>query len=100
MALPWWARLVENAVGAHLLNGLQGSAWGVTYWRDATAEVDFVVSRGTQDWAIEVKSGRGNKVSGMVAFRQRYPQAQAWLVGATGIKLEEFFARPAPEWFQ
>ena len=96
----WWGRLVENAVGAHLLNGLHGSAWGVTCWRDATEEVDFVVSQGTQDWAIEVKSGRGDKVSGMVAFRHRYPKAKAWLVGATGIKLEEFFSKPAPEWFQ
>ncbi|MEI7940340.1 MAG: DUF4143 domain-containing protein, partial [Verrucomicrobiota bacterium] len=96
----WWGRLVENAVGAHLLNGLHGSAWGVTYWRAATEEVDFVVSQGTQDWALEVKSGRGHKVSGMAAFRKRYPKAKAWLVGTVGIKLEEFFSRPAPEWFQ
>jgi predicted AAA+ superfamily ATPase len=96
----WWGRLVENAVGAHLLNGLQGSAWGVTYWRNAAEEVDFVVSQGAQDWALEVKSGRGGKVSGMAAFRKRYPKAKAWLVGATGIKLEEFFSRPATEWFQ
>ena len=81
---------MESAVGTHLLNGLHGSAWGVTYWRDATEEVDFVVSQGTQDWAIEVKSGRGDKVSGMMAFRKRDPKAKVWLVGATGIKLEEF----------
>ncbi len=96
----WWGRLVENAVGAHLLNGLHGSAWSVTYWRDANAEVDFVVSQGAQDWALEVKSGRGGKVSGMAAFRSRYPKATVWLIGAMGIKLEEFFSRPAPEWFQ
>ena len=82
------------------LDGVAGSAWGVTYWRDATEEVDFVVSQGTQDWAIEVKSGCGDKVSGMTAFRKRYPKAKVWLVGATGIKLEEFFSRPAAEWFQ
>jgi uncharacterized protein len=96
----WWGRLVENAVGAHLLNGLHGPAWSVTYWRDATLEVDFVVSHGTHDWGIEVKSGRGAKAGGMAAFRKRYPRAKAWLVGPTGIKLEEFFARPAAEWFQ
>jgi hypothetical protein len=45
----------------------------VTYWRDAIEEVDFVVSHGTQDWAVEVKSGRGEKVNGMRAFRRRYP---------------------------
>lgn len=96
----WWGRLVENAVGAHLLNSLSGSAWSVTYWREASEEVDFVVSHGTQTWAIEVKSGRGGKMSGITAFRQRYPKAKSWLVGSTGVRLEEFFSQPATEWFQ
>lgn len=95
----WWGRLVENAVGAHLLNHLQGPAWSVTYWRDAGEEVDFVVSHGAQTWAVEVKSGRGDKASGLAAFRQRYPKAKVWLVGDTGIPLAEFFSRPAEEWF-
>ena len=95
----WWGRLVENAVGAHLLNHLQGSPWSVAYWRDADAEVDFVVSHGAQIWALEVKSGRGGKVSGLTAFRQRYPKAKAWLVGTTGIPLADFFSRPAQAWF-
>jgi hypothetical protein len=51
--------VVENAVSSHLLNGLHGSTWIVTYWRDASEEVGFVVSRGAQDWGLEVKSGRG-----------------------------------------
>ena len=72
----------------------------MTYWRDAVEEVDFVVSQGTQDWAIEVKSGREGKVSGVEAFRRRYPKAKVWLVGATGVKLEEFFSTPATEWFR
>ena len=38
--------------------------------------------------------------SGLGAFRKRSPKAKAWLVGATGIKLEEFFSRPAPDWFR
>ncbi|MBE7500538.1 MAG: DUF4143 domain-containing protein [Verrucomicrobiales bacterium] len=96
----WWGRLVENAVGAHLLNGLPGPSWSVTYWRDGPAEVDFVVSHGAQDWAIEVKSGRGDKVSGLTAFRQRYPKANVWLVGPTGIRFDEFFAQPASAWFR
>lgn len=95
----WWGRLVENAVGAHLLNSLPGPGWNVTYWRDGPEEVDYVVSHGAQDWALEVKSGRGGKVSGLTAFRKRCPRAQAWLVGPAGIKLEAFFARPAAEWF-
>jgi hypothetical protein len=38
--------------------------------------VAFLVSHGTQDWAIEVKSGRGDRASGIAAFRKRYPRAK------------------------
>jgi phosphatidate phosphatase APP1 len=62
--------------------------------------VDFVVAHGARVWALEVKSGRPRKLSGLEAFRKRYPKAKVWLVGANGIKLEEFFERPAVEWFR
>ena len=96
----WWGRLVENAVGSHLLNGLQGPDWEVTYWRDGDAEVDFVIAHGPRIWALEVKSGRPAKTSGIDAFRKRYPKAKIWLIGGGGIKLEDFFNRPAVEWFK
>ncbi len=96
----WWGRLVENAVGAHLLNHLQGPPWSVTYWRHAREEVDFVVSHGTESWAVEVKSGRHDKPAGLTAFRKRYPKAKVWLVGDTGIPLADFLSRPAQEWFR
>jgi uncharacterized protein len=86
----WWGRLVENAVGAHLLNHLPPGEWGVTYWRQGNAEVDYIVERGRALWALEVKSGRGGRISGLAAFRARYPSARALLVGADGIPLEEF----------
>jgi hypothetical protein len=95
----WWGRLVENAVGAHLLNHLQGPPWSVTYWRTGNEEVDFVVSHGAGTWAIEVKSGRAYRPSGLTAFRRCYPKADALMVGATGIPLEDFFSRPPREWF-
>jgi predicted AAA+ superfamily ATPase len=95
----WWGRLVENAVGAHLLNGLQGPDWSVTYWRDGDAEVDFVVAHGARVWALEVKSGRPGKMSGITAFRKKYPKAKVWIVGSGGIRLEDFFSREAREWF-
>jgi len=96
----WWGRQVENAVGAHLLNGLQGPEWNVSYWRDGDAEVDFVVARGTRIWAIEVKSGRPGRKAGLAAFRKRYPAAKVWVLGAGGVELEAFFGQPAEEWFR
>ncbi|MBP7867046.1 MAG: ATP-binding protein [Acidobacteria bacterium] len=94
----WWGRLVENAVGAHLCNSLISVEYSVTYWREGNYEVDYVVSRGREVWAIEVKSGSSGKASGLNRFRTRYPVAEALLVGAQGIPLAEFFSKPAGAW--
>ena len=75
------------------LNHLPEPAWQVTYWREGNKEVDFVVTQGRAVWALEVKSGRPGHLSGLAAFRARYPRAQALLVGSDGIPLEDFFAR-------
>ena len=95
----WWGRLVENAVGAHLLNGLHRASYRISYWRNGGEKVNFVVAHGSSVWAVEVKSGRPAKLSGLSAFRTRYPKAEALLVGSCGIPLAEFFARPAATWF-
>jgi uncharacterized protein len=87
----WWGRLVENAVGAHLLNHLQGLEWSVTYWQRANEEIDYIVAAGTQVWALEVKSGRGGKNAETKMFNARYPRAKRVLLGGNGIPLEEFF---------
>jgi predicted AAA+ superfamily ATPase len=94
----WWGRLVENAVGAHFCNTLTPIENSLTYWRDGVHEVDFVVARGLDVWAIEVKSGRSGKTAGLARFQTRYPQAKALLVGGPGIPLEEFFSRDAGAW--
>ena len=90
----WWGRLVENAVGAHLLNGLPPAAFAVSYWRRDRHEVDFVVERGNTVWAVEVKSGRGQKVPGLGAFRRQHPECRALVVGGDGMPLATFFATP------
>jgi predicted AAA+ superfamily ATPase len=86
-----YGRLVENAVGAHLLNRLAGSPVSITYWRKGNDEVDFVLNAGEQVVALEVKSGRPGRVSGMDAFRKQYPKSRTLIVGSNGIPLEEFF---------
>lgn len=57
------------------------------------------MSHGVQTWAVEVKSGRGHKTTGLDAIRRRYPKAKVWLVGDTGVPLSDFFSRPATDWF-
>ena len=94
-----WGRLVESAVGAHLLNGAAGTDVGVHYWRDRNREVDFVLTRGDAVAAIEVKSGRRpDRLPGMEAFLKSYPHARPLLVGAGGIPVEEFLLAPPGEW--
>jgi len=94
----WWGRLVENAVGAYLCNSLHSVEYTISYWRQGNHEVDFVVARGRDVWAIEVKSGRSGKAAGFTRFRSRYPEARALLVGGQGIPLETFFSKDAASW--
>lgn len=94
----WWGRLVENAAGAHFCNSLPDSEYDLTYWRNADREVDFVITRGAEIWAIEVKSGRGGKSSGIERFRLKYPNARVLVIGGSGVPLEKFFLEPAEAW--
>jgi hypothetical protein len=94
----WWGRLVENAVGGHIVNNLYPVDYSITYWRHGENEVDFVIARGTELCAIEVKSGRSGKVSGLEAFRARYPDARLIVVGGNGIPLHDFFSTPVEAW--
>ena len=92
-----WGRLVENAVGGHLLNHLQGLSYEVTYWRHRNDEVDYVVRSAGNLCAIEVKSGRPGALTGMAAFKKAHPDSRTLLVGTGGMPLEEFFARDPRE---
>ncbi|MGH3965524.1 MAG: DUF4143 domain-containing protein [Pseudonocardiaceae bacterium] len=53
-----WGRLVESAVGAHLINTASSPLTSVGYWRDGVHEVDFVLRSGSMAVALEVQSGR------------------------------------------
>lgn len=94
----WWGRLVENAVGAYLCNDLNSIEYSITYWREGHYEVDYVVARGADIRAIEVKSGSGGKLSGLARFISRYPDAQPLIIGGPGIPLEDFFSKNVTYW--
>ena len=95
----WWGRMVENAVGLHLLNSLGDLPVTISYWRDGDDEVDYVIHSGEALWAIEVKSGRARSTSGLTKFKQRYPHARPLIIGATGLSLEDFFNRDVRDIF-
>jgi predicted AAA+ superfamily ATPase len=87
-----WGRLVENAVGAHFVNHLGGAAFWVGYWRERDHEVDYVITSGQTTWAVEVKSGRPQRLDGLAAFRRRHPRSVPLILGSGGMPLDEFLA--------
>jgi predicted AAA+ superfamily ATPase len=97
----YWGRLVESAVGAHLLNGAEGTRVEIYYWRDRGHEVDFVLQSGERAVSLEVKSGRARSdYSGMDAFGKNFQPFRKLLVGGQGIPLEEFLATPISNWVE
>lgn len=61
-----WGRIVESAVGAHLVNATMNSSIEAFYWRERNAEVDFILQDGAMITALEVKSGsRKTRLPGM-----------------------------------
>ena len=95
----FWGRLVESAVGAHLVNAQAGDMRRVFYWRERNREVDFVVREGDTLTAIEVKSGRtADSLPGMAAFERKFPLVRKLLVGGDGIPVGEFLSRPVEYW--
>ena len=94
-----WGRLVESAVGAHLLNSTAGFDIDITYWRESGMEVDFVLQRGESIVALEVKSGAPRQArSGLAAFRKEFTPRSAMLIGEGGMPLKEFFNFDPKKW--
>lgn len=95
----WWGRLVESAVGAHLVNAAAGGTCEIYYWRERNREVDFVVRSGRSLTAIEVKSGTPRvSPAGMAAFAEKFSPTRQLLVGDTGVSVEEFLSKPVEHW--
>ena len=96
-----WGRLVESVIGMHLLNGARTGNFEVFYWRDGKYEVDYVIRRGPNVIAIEVKSGRKTgKLSGLAAFTRAYKPKRSLVVGGEGIPLAEFLLKPVVDWLR
>lgn len=94
-----WGRVVESAVGAHLLAAAASGEIEVFYWRERNREVDFVVRSGDSLAAIEVKSGRApRRLPGLEAFVRAFGPARPLLVGGDGIPLETFLETPVERW--
>jgi len=96
----YWGRLVESAVGAHLLNTAPDDC-AVQYWRESPDEVDFVLSRGQELVAIEVKSGATYaRPKGLAAFASQFSETRPLIVGEGGVPVAEFLSHPTDHWLE
>lgn len=96
----FWGRLVESSIGAYLANALQGKNIELFYWLERNREVDFILSRGNELIAIEVKSSRRHdNLPGISLFSSRFRLKKKMLVGADGIPLPEFLTADPEGWF-
>lgn len=93
-----WGRLVESAVGAHLVNTAAEAGIEVSWWRDGGAEVDFVLHAGGRVTAIEVKTTPVATATGLGTFRDRFHPHRTLLVGPGGVSLPDFLSQPAAWW--
>lgn len=97
--LKKWGRLVESAVGAHLLNYADRLDYKVYYWREKNNEVDFIIERNHKIWAIEIKSGKRGMNKGLGLFREAFHPYRAFVVGTDGISVEDFLSADIDTFF-
>ncbi len=95
-----WGRVVESAIGSHLLNNSFIDGYKVYYWRDGNNEIDFVLEKRGTVIGIEVKSGNSENPKGMSAFKKQNDPYKTLVVGKTGIPWEEFLKIPPIELFR
>jgi predicted AAA+ superfamily ATPase len=85
-----WGRIVESAVGAHLINHAQEKKFQLYYWRERNEEVDYILERKGSIIALEVKTSYSKMPSGMNSFQKKFSPDKVFMVGSNGIPWEEF----------
>lgn len=93
-----WGRLVESAVGAHLIARSSLEGWELLYWRDGGLEVDFVARRDDEVVGIEVKTGATASLAGLQAFSDRFRPRRTLVVGTGGLPLDAFLGGEVDLW--
>jgi predicted AAA+ superfamily ATPase len=86
-----WGRMVESAIGAHLVNMGYKQGYKVFYWRDRSDEVDFVITKNNKVIGIEVKtSNKTRPTKGMAEFKKRYNPEAIYMIGQEGLHWTDF----------
>ncbi len=95
-----WGRLAESAVGAHLINSGLKYKFNVYYWNQGNYEVDYVIEKGKEIIAFEVKSGKNSSNKGLALFNEEFHPKAVYLVGTDGISFETFLSMNPADLFK
>ena len=94
----YWGRLVESAVGSHLINNKPENTT-LCYWRENSNEVDFVLIDGVNLLAIEVKSEDSYAApKGLQVFSEKFKNVTPMIVGTDDVTLADFLLSPIERW--
>jgi len=85
-----WGRVIESAVGAHLLNYSITEGYDIFYWRHNNREIDFVLKYHEKVVGIEVKSTAAKTVKGAEIFKNQFHPQKILLIGSSGLDWKEF----------
>lgn len=85
-----WGRVVESAIGAHLVNSALTEGFKIYYWRERNDEVDFILERRGKLIALEVKSGDDQSNTGLNQFQKQFNPDKVLLIGKSGLSIAEF----------
>lgn len=97
----YWGRVVESAVGAHLVNAAAAGDVRLSWWRAGNAEVDFVVEAGGRVMSVEVKSGAQSAWhDGTAALRNAHRVDRSLVVGTATLTLEKFLSHSVLHWMR
>lgn len=87
-----WGRVVESAIGAHLLNYSLIEDYNLFYWRHRNNEIDFVLEKNSKVIGLEIKSGLKQNTKGMHYFQKEFAPEKVLLIGNNGLSWKEFLS--------
>ncbi|WP_285010523.1 ATP-binding protein [Pedobacter faecalis] len=87
-----WGRMVESAIGSHLVNSALTEGFSIFYWRERNDEIDFVLERRGKVVGLEVKSGNDQSNTGLSKFQQQFNPDKILMIGNSGLSVEEFLS--------
>lgn len=85
-----WGRMVESAIGSHLVNSALANNFKVYYWRHRNDELDFVLEKRGKVIGLEVKTNNTKRTSGMNTFSKMYQPDKVLMIGNGGLRWQDF----------